>query len=307
MQHVEEVLQTATQADADPLVRARMLLSPLATGSAIVAVFMVLIAVLASALQVGGVMSFSRIKPDASHLNPVQGLKRMFSWNTVVELLRLLLKLIALLLILWLLARLQLPWLAQAQRMSVPAWLWLGGQQFQAMLALCCLVFGGVSLADLAYQRWDYLRRLRMSKEDVRREWKEREGDPILRGRRKQLHHEISFNDMLHQVRKASVVVVNPTHVAVALHYDPQETPLPMVVAKGEGEVARAIREAALEAGVPIYRDITLARQLQAGTPLGDYIPDELLEAVAHVLRWVQSMQQQAQQQAQTGREGPNT
>lgn len=293
LQRVDAMLQAATRPETQVAAQVRGLLGELALFTVVAAGAAVLVAVLASGLQVGGVLAFDKIRPDASHLNPIAGLKRIFAWRTVIEGLRLLVKLVALGLMLWWLGRALMPLLAQARHMPLAGWLLLGGRQFQALLVMCCVVFGIVALADVVYQRWEYLRRLRMSKDEVRREYKDREGDPILRGRRRQLHHEIVFSDMLQRVRRASVVVVNPTHVAVALHFDPGETPLPMVVAKGEGEVARAIREAALEAGVPIYRDVGLARALQAGTPLGDYIPDDLMHAVAEVLRWVQRMKNQ--------------
>lgn len=299
MNGLSDTVTQATRPQADVLAILRVQMTELGFWTIALTLPVVVLAVLCSALQVGAVAGFSRLAPDASHLNPVEGLKRIFAWRTVIEMLRLLLKLVALAVLLWLLARQLLPLLAQAPRVSTGGWLTVAGQQFRILLGLSCLIFGIVAVADLAWQRWDYLRRLRMSKEEVMREYKEREGDPILRGRRRQLHQEISFSDMLHQVRTASVVVVNPTHVAVALRYDRDQTPLPMVVAKGEGEVARAIREAAQEAGVPIYRDVSLARALQAGTPLGDYVPDELLEAVAQVLLWVEKMRLQ-----EGGREG---
>ncbi len=292
-QGLGEMVTASTRPETDVLQRLRSAMLDLGLWSIAAAAISVIVSAVASAVQVGGVMSFERLAPDMNRLNPIEGLKRIFAWRTVVELIRLLVKMLALGVVLWILARSQLPLLAQAQQVPLAGWLLAGGKQFESMLLLCCVVFGVVALLDLFYQRWDYMRRKRMSKEEVKREHKDREGDPILRGRRKQMHHEISFNDMLNQVRKASVVVVNPTHVAVALHYDPQETPIPMVVAKGEGEVARAIREAAEEAGVPIYRDVSLARALNGGTPLNDYIPDDLIEAVAQVLRWVERMKKQ--------------
>lgn len=300
VQHINDTVLTSTAKDVDLGQRLRGMMAGLGLFTVVIATVAILVSALVSAVQVGGVLSFARIKPDATRLNPIDGLKRIFAWRTVVELIRLTIKLLALGLVLWLLARTQLPLLAHTQQIAVPSWLSVAGQEFQALLLLCCLIFGAVALADLFYQRWDYTRRHRMSKEEVRREYKEREGDPILRGRRKQMHQEINFNDMLHRVRTASVVVVNPTHVAVALHYDALETPVPMVVAKGEGEVAKAIRQAAEEAGVPIYRNVPLARALQADTPIGDYIPDELIEAVAQVLRWVERMKLQ-----EVGRTGP--
>lgn len=292
-QGLGEMVIAATREETDVLQRLRSAMLDLGLWTVIAATLSVLVSAVTSAIQVGGVMSFERLAPDMNRLNPIEGLKRIFAWRTVVELIRLLIKLLALGVVLWILARAQLPLLAQAQQVPLAGWLLAGGQQFESMLLLCCVVFGVVALLDLFYQRWDYMRRKRMSKEEVKREHKDREGDPLLRGLRKQMHQEINFNDMLHRVRKASVVVVNPTHVAVALHYDPDETPIPMVVAKGEGEVARAIREAAEEAGVPIYRDVSLARTLNGGTPINDYIPDDLLEAVAQVLRWVERMKKQ--------------
>lgn len=292
-QGLGEMVVAATREETDVLQRLRSAMLDLGLWTIIAATLSVLVSAVTSAIQVRGVMSFERLAPDMNRLNPIEGLKRIFAWRTVVELIRLLIKLLALGVVLWILARAQLPLLAQAQHVPLAGWLLAGGQQFESMLLLCCVVFGVVALLDLFYQRWDYMRRKRMSKEEVKREHKDREGDPLLRGLRKQMHQEINFNDMLHRVRKASVVVVNPTHVAVALHYDPDETPIPMVVAKGEGEVARAIREAAEEAGVPIYRDVSLARTLNGGTPVNDYIPDDLIEAVAQVLRWVERMKKQ--------------
>lgn len=294
MARLSSSLASATDRATDPLARARELLIEVGGGSIAFAVATLAVAALASGLQVGGVLGFEKVRPDMKRLNPVEGLKRIFSRRTLVELLRLTIKLAAVAVILWFLIRHQAPLLAQAARVSLPHWLSFGGQQFLILLGLVCGIFGVVALADLAWQRWDWMRRLRMSKDEVRREHKEREGDPILRGRRKQMHHEIGLSEMLQQVREASVVVVNPTHVAVALRYVYGETPLPLVVAKGEGEVARAIREAAAEAAVPIYRDVSLARALRAGTPLNDYIPDELMDAVAQVLRWVEQMRRQS-------------
>ena len=292
-QSLGEMVMASTRQDTNMAQRLRAAMWDLGLWTVIAAAASVVVNVVASAVQVGGVMSFERLAPDMNRLNPIEGLKRIFAWRTVIELIRLLIKLLALALVLWILARSQLPLLAQAQQVPLTGWLLAGGKQFEAMLLLCCVIFGVISLLDLFYQRWDYMRRKRMSKEEVKREYKDREGDPMLRGLRKQLHQEINFNDMLHRVRKASVVVVNPTHVAVALHYDPLETPIPMVVAKGEDEVARAIRQAAQEAGVPIYRDVSLARKLNSATPINDYIPDDLIEAVAQVLLWVERMKKQ--------------
>jgi flagellar biosynthetic protein FlhB len=129
-----------------------------------------------------------------------------------------------------------------------------------------------------------------MTREEVKREHRESEGDPAHRGERQRLHREILEQRMVEEVRKADFVVVNPEHIAVALRYDADADAAPVVVAKGERLVAERIKQIAREAGVPIFRDVGLARAL-AELGEGGEIPAELYEAVAEILRVVQSLQ----------------
>jgi len=129
-----------------------------------------------------------------------------------------------------------------------------------------------------------------MSKEEVKQEYKEMEGDPHIKHKRKHLHQEMVMHGATGQARKASVVVTNPTHLAVALYYEPDETPLPLVLAKGEGTLAEAMMQAAREAGVPVMQNIPLARALMAQAQPDQYIPSELIEPVAEVLRLVRKL-----------------
>ncbi len=132
-----------------------------------------------------------------------------------------------------------------------------------------------------------------MSIRDIRQETKENEGDPYIKGRRRQLHQEWAQQNMLASVRRASVVVTNPTHLAIALFYEAGETDLPMVIAKGEDYEAKLIREAAEEAGIPIMRNVDLAHGLYERTELDDYLPAEFFEAVAELLRWAEGVREQ--------------
>jgi type III secretion protein U len=152
-------------------------------------------------------------------------------------------------------------------------------------LALAILAFG---IIDLLVVRHRHLRSLRMTRDEVKREHKEAEGDPAHRGERQRLHRELAEQRMLDDVRRADFVVVNPEHIAVALRYDPDDDAAPIVVAKGERLVAERIKQIAREAGVPIFRDVTLARSL-AELAEGGEIPAELYEAVAEILRVVQA------------------
>jgi len=151
-------------------------------------------------------------------------------------------------------------------------------------------VFAAISCVDAVYQRFVFTKRLRMSRRDIRREMRDTEGDPFVKGRRKQLHQEWAQQNMLEAVRRSSAVVVNPEHIAVAILYEPGTTELPIVSAKGEDYTAQLIREAAEEAGVPIMRNVELARGLHASVGLDEYVKAEFFQAVAELLRWAESV-----------------
>lgn len=248
------------------------------------------VALLVGGMQVGAVFSLKAVAPKLSRVSPLNGIKRMFSMRTLVELAKVVIKFAALGTAVWLLCRHLMPVLFAAQYLPKTGVLTLATEMFARLAWTAVGVYAVFAAFDLWYQRFEYRRRLRMSKEEVRREHKEMEGDPHVRGMRKQLQHEMSMEQMLDNVRKASVVVVNPTHIAVALFYEEALTDLPVVVAKGEGEIARVIREAAEEAGVPILRDVQLARRLNEKAPIDQFIPSEFIEPVAAVLRWVRAI-----------------
>jgi flagellar biosynthesis protein FlhB len=155
-------------------------------------------------------------------------------------------------------------------------------------------VFAAIAVADALYQRYAYLKRLRMSIREIRRELKEDEGDPYLKQHRRQQHEELNSGSTTQLARSAHMLVVNPTHVSIALDYHPQRCPVPTVAAKGEDAVALAMREAARESGVPILRDVPLARALLERAPIGEAVPDDLFEAVAHAVVWARTARDRA-------------
>lgn len=147
------------------------------------------------------------------------------------------------------------------------------------------------ALADVLLQRYRHFKRMRMTKEEAKREYKDDEGDPMLKGRRKRRHRELLKGRAATEVPKADAVVVNPTHIAVALRYRRGEDKAPRVVAKGQGLAADRIRELARENGVPIVRDIPLARLLHKRVKVGGAVPAETYKAVAAVLAFVWKLQ----------------
>ncbi|HEX7813947.1 type III secretion system export apparatus subunit SctU [Dyella sp.] len=248
------------------------------------------IAVLVEFLQVGPVFAPKKLKPDASRMNPVEGMKRLFSQENVVEVVKAIAKSALLIgLFAWVLMTLigqfvKLPY-APPEAMGEAHWM-----AVKRLAVGVIFVFFFVSVLDAFYQRYAYTRKMKMSRREIKQELKENEGDPMIKGRRRQLHQEWSQQNTLAGVRKASVVVTNPTHLAIAIRYEQGEDDLPIVVAKGEDYDAALIRQAAEEAGVPIMRNVSLARSLYEKVEVDQYLPTDFFEAIAELLRWAESM-----------------
>jgi len=241
-------------------------------------------------LQVGVVFAFEKIKPSAKKLNAIDNLKNMFSKRNLVEFLKSAVKIGFLSTLVTLVVRDALP-----QLMAVPhsglAGLQMGvSAMLRTLLANMALAYVVIALADFTWQRMQYRKQLMMSKEEVKQEYKEMEGDPHIKSMRKRLHQEMVMQGAVGSARKATVLVTNPTHLAVALYYEPNETPLPVVLAKGEGALAEQMMQAAREAGVPVMQNIELAHALMADAQPDQYIPSELIEPVAQVLRLVRKL-----------------
>lgn len=243
-------------------------------------------------LQVGIVLAFEKLKPSAKKLNVMANLKNIFAKKNLVELLKSIVKIGFLAILVTLVVRDALP-----QLMAVPYSGLAGleasvGGMMRTLVIHVALAYFIISLADFAWQRMQYRKGLMMSKEEVKQEYKEMEGDPHIKHKRKHLHQEMVMHGATHSARKASVVVTNPTHLAVALYYESDETPLPVVLAKGEGALAEQMVQAAREAGVPVLQNIPLAHALWDTAQAEQFIPSELIEPVAEVLRLVRKMAQ---------------
>ncbi|MGN6701505.1 MAG: EscU/YscU/HrcU family type III secretion system export apparatus switch protein [Burkholderiaceae bacterium] len=246
--------------------------------------------ILAGFLQVQGLFSSGPIVPKFERLNPVQGFRQLFSTNNLFNLLKLLAKTLLLGSIAWWLTyrligeALQAPYL---QHGALAAFLLLPIRELLLYAALC---YGLAAIVDFVHQRYEFLKKQRMSKQDIRRERKDTDGDPHMRGERRRQGRAMALEAPRQAVAGASVVVVNPTHFAVALFYEKGVTDLPVILAKGVDDAARRIRESASDAGVPIYEDPPLARRLYAEGAVDEFIPSELFEAVAETLRWARAM-----------------
>jgi type III secretion protein U len=241
-------------------------------------------------LQTGGVFAPKRIAPQVGRLNPAEGLKRIFSVDNVFELAKGLVKAAIIGVLIVLLMRHYLPDILKIPEAGLAAYVGLDRRLILALGAWMVVLFAGVSIADRLYQKFSHRKRLRMSKHDVKRERKQEEGDPHTRGHRRQLHRRWASQDAREAAREATALVVNPTHIAIAILYDAQRTAVPMITAKGEGHLAQLMRREAEDAGVPVIRDIPLARALNFHAEEDDFIPEEYFDAVAEVIAWAEKL-----------------
>ena len=245
------------------------------------------VAVLSSVLLGGFLFSTKALEPKFERLNPLKGVKRMFSAQTLVELVKTLAKAaviggIGALVI----ARYLDDMIALMH--ATPTEALTGGMRLVALV--CGLIVAAlilIVLIDAPWQLFSHYKKLRMSREDVKQEHKESEGDPHVKGRIRQQQRAMARNRMMADVPNADVVVTNPTHYAVALKYDEGAGGAPRVVAKGAGLIAARIRESAQEHKVPLLSAPPLARALHHNVDIGQEIPAELYTAVAEVLAWV--------------------
>lgn len=250
----------------------------------------VVMAVAGNVLQTGGVFSGFPLKPDFTRLNPAQALKRLFGVRTLWELAKLVLKLGALALFVWIAyghLDTTVAAFAQAQPSQLPVLLLRVFTKVATWVLATLLV---LALIDMLFARREYLRKLRMSRRDLKDEVKRREGDPSIRAKRRRLILEmLKRSRSIRRVPEADVVMTNPTHVAVALRYRPKSMRAPVVLAKGSDRVAARIRTIAQRSGVPMLRSPELARALFRECGIDQPVPEHLFESLAPVYRWVMS------------------
>jgi type III secretion protein U len=251
-------------------------------------------------LQIGPVLAFDKIKPNLEHLNPVEGFKRMFTMDNLIEVAKALAKTALLFGVGWLLVKSSLPQIvllarsADLSAQAIGAMLW---SLTLKLMAWTVALFALLSLLDAAYQRYSFTKKMRMSMRDIKQEMKESEGDPHIKGQRRQMAQEWSQRNSANAARSAAALVVNPTHIAIAIDYDRELNPVPTIAAKGEDHVARAMREAAEEAGVPIVRNVPLARDLLSRGEVGEIIPADLFDIIAEVILWAREVRTEVEAQ----------
>ncbi|MBQ7457150.1 MAG: type III secretion system export apparatus subunit SctU [Desulfovibrio sp.] len=248
------------------------------------------VVLLSNLAQVGVLFSFEAAKPNLGNLSPSKWFKKVFSLKNGFELFKNLLKVTVLSVAVYIIFKDYIPTLFRIPKSSINSmWVVLGDASLSLILTSACM-FCVLAALDFFFQKWQFMKQNMMSKDEIKREYKESEGDPMIKGKRKQLHRELLSENKANKVRKAKVLIVNPTHIAVALDYDKEKTPLPVILAKGEGYLANRMIAIAKEEGIPIMRNVPLARSLYTDGAEDNYIPKELIEPVAEVLRWARDL-----------------
>ena len=247
-------------------------------------------ACLVGLIQTRGAFSVHPITPKFERINPAEGLKNLFSLRQLVELGKMLLKMALLLSALGYLTIVSMDALVSAIYAPVADLLQIGGRHAMRLMGWAAAIYAVSAVVDYGHQRFEFMKRQRMTVEELRREHREEMGDPAIRASRRAVARSAAYAGLADRVASSNLVIANPTHVCVALYYLPGETPLPRVVAKGVDAVALRIRAAAETAGVPVLEDPALARRVFSEVALDDYIDDQLIEVIAAAFRWARRM-----------------
>lgn len=244
-------------------------------------------AFLAEAMQTGFVFAVDPLQPKIERINPLEGLKRMFSMQGFVELIKSLLKIIIVFYIAWYAAKDDLSYIVVLIESHPWEAIVLGGNIAYTIAIRVGIFYVLIAILDYFYKRWEYMRNLKMTKQEIKEEYKRLEGDPLVKQRMRDLQRQVAHQRMMSAVPQADVVVTNPTHLAIALKYEQNKMKAPLVLAKGERKIAEEIRAIAERHEISIVQNEVLARSIYRSTKVNQEVPAELYQAVAEVLAYV--------------------
>ncbi len=249
--------------------------------------------IIANVFQFGLLLSFESIKPNFSKLNPISKVKQIFSLKNLVEFLKSAAKILFLSTLLYFVIRNTLDPLLKIPFTSLKDFINILPTILKTFAMNVVFAYVVVAFLDFIFQRYNHKKQLMMTKDEVKREFKEMEGDPTIKGKRKQLHRELLQGSPAQKTKRASALIVNPTHYAIAIYYNELVTPLPIVLAKGIDYQAQLMKKIAYEFEIPVMENVPLAHALYDLADEGRYIPRELIEPVAKVIRWVREQKEQ--------------
>jgi flagellar biosynthesis protein FlhB len=245
------------------------------------------IGVLANFIQIGVLFTTQPLIPKLEKINPISGAKRLFSVRSLIETIKNIAKIAIVVIIAYLTIKGKFEETMVLSNASIPViWAFTLQVAFTIMWRIA-LILIFIAILDYAYQRYEHEKQLKMTHQEVKEERKQLEGDPQVKSRIRSLQREMARRRMMDEVPKATVVVTNPTYIAIALRYEPSETKEPVVVAKGKRAIARRIKEVAQKESIPVVEDKPLARAMYEKVEIGMPIPIEFFTAVAEILAYV--------------------
>jgi len=254
----------------------------------------VVLGILANVLQVGLLLTGEPLTPKLEKINPLSGLKRMFAVRSLVEALKNIMKIVIIGVVAYLTIRGEFRnFLGLADTASNVVYVFMLTVAYKIVFRIV-LILLFLAVLDYAYQRYEHEKNLKMTREEVKEERKQMEGDPQIKSRIRSLQREMGRRRMMQEVPRATVVVTNPTYLAIALRYEPVESDAPMVLAKGKRAVAEKIRAVAEEHDIPLVEDKPLARAMYDRVEPGEQIPMEFFTAVAEILAYVYRLKNKA-------------
>jgi type III secretion YscU/HrpY family protein len=251
------------------------------------------VGVLTGFLTVGPVFSSEVLKPDIKRLNPVENIKNLFKMKTLFELIKSVFKILGAFVLIWSVVYGSIPEIVSTAAMPI-----LGATKIFSMFLIKVVIrvgifFMAVAVADLIFQKKNFAKEMRMEKYEVKQEYRDTEGDPHMKSKRRQVAQEMAYQEGPSATKRARAVITNPIHIAVALQYDETNDPAPRILTMGKGIIADFITRIAVENNIPIMRNVDLAQTLFEKGEISDYIPEETYQAVSEILKWLQNLEAQ--------------
>jgi type III secretion protein U len=264
----------------------------IAVSSFPIVVTVALVGVIVNFLIIGPLFSFKAMKFDLKRLNPVEGIKQKFKLKTLVELIKSILKITGAAIIIYFAIWNALPSVVQTSAIPVIGSAALLADFLKKITIQVGIFFLFVAIFDLAFQKRTFAKQMMMEKFEVKQEYKDTEGDPMIKSKRKQRFREIAYESGPQMATSAKTIITNPEHIAVALGYEKEKDPVPTIITMGKGIIAEKIIMIATEAKIPIMRNVELALELYRKGSIGDYIPKGTYKAVAEILKWLKALEE---------------
>ena len=252
--------------------------------------------ILVSFLIIGPLFSMESMKPDVKRLNPVDNLKNLFKVKTFVELLKSIAKISGALILIYSVVIGSLPEVIATASLPVYGAALVFSDFLHKVVIRVGIFFLAVAIFDLVFQKKNFAKQMMMEKFEIKQEYKDTEGDPQIKGRRKQVAQEIAYQEGPSSAGRAKAIVTNPIHIAIAIEYDAEVEPAPKIITMGKGIIADKIVKVAMENKVPIMRNVPLANELWSMGNISEYIPEDTYAAVAEILKWLAQLEEDEQE-----------